>query len=187
MNKKWLLVFEGIKRLVEKEHTAQGEVVAVDETAFTCDVKLPNEMFLYDVQLKPLKEAKEGVTLIPEIGSTVELISLGSPNWLVLSADNISKILWSVDGTTLEVKKDLFQINEGKNGGIPIAANVVERLNELESDLNALKGIFNKWVPSTEGALQLALTTPQPGVPKPWITPINKTIVGDIENDKVKH
>ena len=39
-------------------------------------------------------------------------------------------------------------INEGSLGGLPITAQVVQRLNAIEQDLNSLKNAFQNWVVS---------------------------------------
>lgn len=182
-----------LKEFTRTHYHEQGEVLSVDEQAYTCVVKLPQGNELPDVMLKALREAEKGAVMIPAIGSTVQLLCVGEPEWMVIAADEISKVIWYVDGTKLEVTKDVFKINDGANGGVPIASNVVDRLNKVEEDLNTLRTKLISWVvaPNDGGAaLRTALTgvLSGPAIPGSWAYgKIEKTILKDIENPKVKH
>ncbi|MBZ0097437.1 MAG: hypothetical protein K8F30_00055 [Taibaiella sp.] len=92
----------------------QGEVKAVDETRWTCDVELPNTLLLYDVQLKCLKETEKGCVLVPKVGTWVQLLNLGEPDWLVIAMEDVDKVIVLADtelridaaGSTVLVNKD---------------------------------------------------------------------------------
>jgi hypothetical protein len=197
----------------------QGEVKSIDESKWTCDVELPNTLLLYDVQLKCLKETEKGCVLVPKVGSWVQIMNVGEPDWLVIAIEQLDKVIVLADtevqvdvaGSTVVMKKDSISVNsngssvlmnkdgitlnDGKKGGLINIAQLVERVNKLEDDNNALKDVFVNWsVLAQDGgaALKSAATgtaaPATPAVPGTWAAnKIVKTKRSDIEDTKVKH
>lgn len=99
----------------------QGEVKSIDESKWTCDVELPNTLLLYDVQLKCLKETERGSVLVPKVGSWVQIMNVGEPDWLVIAIEQLDKVIVLADtelqidaaGSTVLVNKDGINVKGG--------------------------------------------------------------------------
>jgi hypothetical protein len=74
-------------------------------------------------------------------------------------------------------------LNGDNEGGVPITADVVSRLNAIEQDINTLKTVFSGWVtvPNDGGAALKAAAGA-------WFAQqLQQTVNSDIENQKVLH
>ena len=74
-------------------------------------------------------------------------------------------------------------LNGDNEGGVPITADVVSRLNAIEQDINTLKTVFSGWVtvPQDGGAALKAAAGA-------WFAQqLQQTVNSDIENQKVLH
>lgn len=99
----------------------QGEVVEINQISWTCDVKLPNTLVIYDVLLKTLKETPKGCVIVPKVGSTVNMLNVGDPFWLVISVEEVDKVIMmpetelNIDaaGSTLLLNKDGLKVKGG--------------------------------------------------------------------------
>lgn len=170
---------EAVKRFMELNQLTilQGEVTAVDATAFTCDVKLPNGLEVFSAMLKTTRKAGKGTVLIPKTGSSVRLLSLGFPDFLVISVEQVDKIY--TDAETEIV------YNGGENGGIPMIKELKENLEELKKYVEELNkqtstGFQNVGAgsaangPGAKTAFDLAMAT-------------QSIVFKDMENSKFKH
>lgn len=149
----------------------QGEVVKVDKSAFTCEVKRSDKSVLKDVQLKALKQQEKGLVLLPKVGTTVWLLNIGEPDWLVIDMEEID-----------EIHCDAVKIvwNRGLLGGVPASPKLVERLNKLEDALTELQSKFNSHQHITnKGDVAAGTLTPSTSL-------ITKTTASDIENPDIK-
>lgn len=181
-----------IRRLTQPaEITLDGEVTAVDESDYTCTVKLANGLELTPVQLKALKGASDTVVVVPQVGSDVQVINIGNPDWMVISCDVVDKVIIKA-AVKVQIDCEDVVINGGSNNGLVIVGDLVQKLNAIEQDVNNLKT-----------ALQTALTTPasEPGngassvfqqvlngaVASWYGQQLQTTQQSDLENTKVKH
>lgn len=183
----------------------QGEVKSVDESRWTCDVELPNTLLLYDVQLKCLKETEKGCVLVPKVGSWVQIMNVGEPDWLVIAIEQLDKVIVLAEtelqidaaGSTVQVNKDGIVMNGGKNEGLVIVQKLVDKINRLEKKVDDLIGKHNGLQQDYNSHTHLYIpgpgtaTTPS-AIPSALSsnteTPIGvQTKKTDIENPKVKH
>lgn len=146
------------------------ETVDWEEKTMTA-TGVADDLEYYDVQL-----GLGGLFFRPAVKSTV-LIGIVEGNEaaaFLLSAGEIEKI---------EVKTSVeVEIDGGENGGTVLSGALVEKLNRLEDDVNALKTAISGWAPvSMDGgaALKTALTS--------WTgRQLTKTARKDVENKKIK-
>lgn len=121
-----------IRRLTQPaDITLDGEVTAVDESDYTCTVKLANELELTPVQLKALKGASDTVVVVPQVGSDVQVINIGDPDWMVISCDVVDKVIIKA-ATKVQLDCDDVVLNGGGNNGLVIVGQVQENLDTLK-------------------------------------------------------
>lgn len=199
-------------RGVETEELISGTVVAgsVDEDAMTCSVQvLGMDEAIEGVLLNVIESNVKGCVAVPADGSHVWIGSIDGPGeWGIFKTEQVKKVLVDVDelvqvkvkelklecdNSTLAGKKDEWSFNDGKNGGVPVAKKIADRLNNIEDDLNGLKDVFISWTISPQdggAALRVAATgTPSgPALPINWAGQrLGKSKGSDMENQKVKH
>src|ERR1044072_7472352 len=139
-------LYEAIKRVTRGGVIVDAVVLLVDETAFTCDVKTGDTTF-FDVPLRVLVSSQASYVEIPETGTKCVICfrdaNQGRPQ--ILMVDKALKIL---------VKCDNIVFNDGMLGGLVKVNEVVNDLNAIKQDINALKAVFSGWspVPNDGGA-----------------------------------
>lgn len=159
-------------------------VLSVNETERTCVVDpINDEANIFDVKI--LADPTTGWFMMPSVDSTVVVSMLDKDNAFVVLYSKIDKIIFAIENQTLQVDSTGFVFNGGNFNGLVKVAELVQKLNTIENDLNTLKQVFSTgWIvlPNDGGAaLKLAAAT--------WagalITPI--TTQADLENTKIKH
>lgn len=184
MSKQRKKIREGLKDLM-----STGDVIfpvtvkSVDEDACTIDVVTAEGMDIYEVKLRAVKTEKYGCITFPKKDTTVQICRIGNDDdFLMLHADEVEKIYWKIEGVTLEVTKDGFVFNGGQNKGMVKMPQLVDRLNNIEDDINKIKQAFFGWTPVPQdggAALKSAAAS--------WFgTSILKTVESDIENKDIK-
>lgn len=92
-------------------------------------------------------------------------------------------LIYHKDGKKIELTADEIKLNGATNGGLAIVNDVVDKLNNLENDINTLKTVFSTWVVApTDGgaALKAAAAT--------WYASMfTPTVEADISNNEVLH
>lgn len=172
---------QNLRNIIRQLAKSDGETVslictvdAVDKVARTVDCSPINESApLLGVNLQANTEAGCGVCLFPEIGSyvVVGFIAEGAAG-VVLLSEKIESAEIVIGDTTAVMDADGVRFNGGSLGGLVKVANLTERLNIIERDLNSLKTVFSGWLPvsqdggaalkteiSTWAAAQLTLTS----------------------------
>lgn len=105
---------EKLRRITKPADVAlDGEVTEVNETEYTCTVKLANNLDLKPVQLKALKGSSDCVVIIPKVGSDVQIVNVGDPDWLVISCDVVEKVKGKIATSEFVIDKDGFQFKRG--------------------------------------------------------------------------
>ncbi len=181
-----------------------GKVSAVDEGATTCDVDIDEGVTVFDVRLRVVITDDTGMWVLPKVGSDVIIGQVeNGTDYEVIKTSEIDKVFIKIgdnsivmDATELNGYVEYRQptgraggeFNGGSNGGIPIAQNVSDQLNALESDVNDLKTALQTVLggpPIAEpgngapSALQIALNAAL----ATWSgAPITPTTPPDIEN-----
>lgn len=146
----------------------QAKVVSVQGDC--CEVDMGG-LVLSDVRLKAVADGQtDGVILmVPAVDSWVLVGSLTGDykDLAVLNMDRFEKIIFGGD----------------EFGGIVRATELVQKLNQLEKDVNKLKTAVSGWTPVAQdggGALKTALTD--------WFSAqLTETQQADIENTKIVH
>lgn len=207
---------DAIRNLCAVTITLQGEVKSVDETKWTCDVELPNTLVLYDVQLKCLKETEKGCVLVPKVGTWVQLLNVGQPDWLVIAMEDVDKVIVLAEtelqidaaGSTVLVNKDGINVKGGTinadGGGSTVKVDKdgivmnggknagMVKIRMLEQNLESLK----TFVEAIHAALPAAFfavgvgsaASGTAGKAKYELDMTGQAInLNDMENKKVKH
>ena len=167
-----------IKSVVRGAIVIDGVIESVDESAFTCTVKVGDSVSsstYFDVPLRVLISSQASIVEIPETGTNCIICfrdaNIGRPQ--ILMIHKALKIL---------VKCDNIVFNDGTLGGMVVLDNLVQDLNSIKSDINDLKSAFASWVvvPNDGGqALKTAATS--------WYSQqLQPTQPADLENEKIK-
>jgi hypothetical protein len=175
-----------IKRVSPAGSTLLAKVQGVDEAEGTCvltDDSSGTEAVYPDVRLRPVEDGSDGITQFPETGTWALAVRIEeSEDWLLLAAGNIYKYRVKTGPTVLELTQEGATINGSGLGGMVKVEALTQKLNAIESDLNALKTAFKSWivVPQDGGAALKASASSWAGQ---TLTATQKT---DLENPKVK-
>lgn len=181
---------ELIIKLVREESKAivEGKIVSVDGLK-SCVVAPADGGANYSkVRLRSLINTSDtGLTIVPKVRSNclIGFIRHNENNPVLISCDEVDKYLLNVDGGgSIEVdNQGNIVLNGGQFGGVVKVAELVAKLNTLESDLNTLKTVFTGWtpVPNDGGAaLKTAAAT--------WFgQQLSTTVEDDLKNDAVTH
>jgi len=112
-------------------------------------------------------DPKSGALLIPKIGSIVIVEQTSHDSAFVSLFGELEEIIFL----------------DGDNGGVVKVSELVEKLNNLESDINSLKQVFSTWPVTLNdggGALKLAAAD--------WYAqPLIETTEQELENENFKH
>jgi len=96
------------------ERIFTADVINVDEQECVIDVVTVRGTTLYNVKLKALHNNAKGVIVFPKINSTVQVCRIGDKDFIMLAADEVEKVLWSINGVTCQIDGDGVVID--KNG-----------------------------------------------------------------------
>jgi hypothetical protein len=123
------------------------EVDSVDEEAKTCDCTPINNISdasLPGVQLNA--ESNDGLTLYPEVGSTI-IVGLSKTNQaFMMLAEDLSKITIVIGDSALTITDGLFEFNGGVNAGLVLLGKLVTQMNKTENKVNDIITAFNSHV-----------------------------------------
>jgi hypothetical protein len=110
-------------------------------------------------------------------------VRMGSDAVVSVKGDEV-KVGMGGAAVELSVKSGEIVMNGGSNGGVPISANVAERIRRVEDMVNDILSKFTTWlpIPNDGGAALYALFNSPPVLP---ITP--STTSDYLENTDVKH
>lgn len=141
-------------------------VDSVDETDLLCDCTPVNgDATFLDVRLQA--GTGVGVVMIPKIGSVVMVQPINNQTGYISLYSQIESI----------------KLLNGSYGGLIKIDDIVNKLNTIESDINALKTAFSTWVvvASDGGAALKTITTSWSG------QPLTQTQKIDLENALITH
>ncbi len=150
-------------------------VESVDVSKRTADVAPINgNAEIFDVRLQSALNGSNGLCIFPVVGSVVVVTFLNKLTGYVSLFSEVDKI-------TLDTENEIT-IDGGQNGGLVKINDLLNKINTIESKLNALQtdySIHTHIDPATGFTGPLTI---------PFIaTPITPTLLIDIENDKIKH
>lgn len=141
-------------------------VNSIDKPNRTCNVtKVGGETSgQLDVRLMASKD--DGCYVIPVVDSNVIVIGSNNVTPFVAQFSEVESIEWL----------------GGENDGVPLVNPLLEKLNNLENDINTLKSAFSSWlvVPSDGGAALKAISATWAG------QQLQLTQKQDIEHTKIK-
>lgn len=159
-------------------------VESVNEAQRTCTVRSINtksELSFSDVQL--MAGVNDGFLLVPAIDSQVVVTYSTITQPFVSMFSELSKVIAIVGDNSIEVNSDNIFLSGDDFGGLVKVAELVDKLNNLENDINNLKAAFTSWVvaPNDGGAaLKAAAAT--------WYgSQLTPTIQNDLENETIQH
>jgi hypothetical protein len=176
----------------------EGTIKSVDETNYTCVVDLINSdpnpekrVSVYNVPLKVLKKVKSSVIEIPTISTEEELnyclLCYRYNNILtpqLIMVDKIDKVIYDINGKTLEITEDGFVFNGGENGGMVLINKLLERINNIENKLKEHQHAYVTYPGGIVGPLQ-ATTGGETAIPPDYTLQFQNTVIGDLENPDI--
>lgn len=153
------------RRYGSKPVTILGTIVAVDETAKTCDID-DDGLVMYGIRLQCVTNAPAGILCIPKEGAAAIAVKIeDTDSYMLLNCAEYSKIIF----------------NGGNNGGLINIQSLVDKINAIEKQVEALKKIFKAWQPVYEQSLQTAIKGSNDLAPK------LETQTKDLEDTTVTH
>jgi hypothetical protein len=161
---------------IDQVSLVSADIVSVNEGARTCTVNTTGErgtVQLEGVQL--MASVDDGLLIIPVIGSTV-LVCYSTYNKGVIVQYS------GVDHVVLNAATGI-QLNDGSFGGVVKVGALINKLNNIENSINALKTIFSGWspVPNDGGAALKTFATV-------WAAArLTNSLRADIENTTINH
>jgi hypothetical protein len=127
--------------LVDKVHMAVAQVISTDINACTCTCKLIHGNTTDEkITVSLMAEVSDGWLVIPANNSTVIIIWSDRQLPYVAMFSDIQDIYLDATGK--------ITMNQGTQGGIPIAGSLVARLNLIENAFNALNAKVNALAPT---------------------------------------
>lgn len=149
----------------------------VDNDQFTIDVVDSYDVEYYNVRLRAsIDGSKSGLIIIPKVDSTVLVGLIGN-------SDSALYMVMASDVAEIKINCDNIKINDGENGPVLISQEIINDLNEVKQDINALKDVFSNWVttPNDGGAALKSLATS-------WANEqLVDTELNDVTNPKLTH
>jgi len=141
-----------------------AEVVSVDGIRCTVKSRITESTYS-DIRLQ--SQAGNGVYLVPAVGSVVLVQWINDTAGYVAMYSDVESI----------------KFLDGSYGGLIKIEDLVSKINNIESDINDIKTVFQTWVAvSGDGGAALKAAAAA------WYgSPITETQKADIENDKITH
>lgn len=152
-------------------------VSSVDVDARTCVCVVTvgrTEYQLPDVRLIPVVD--DGLFIEPAIDSNVKVLMSVNNEPFVCQFSEIENITISAN--------TLVSLNDGSFGGMVKIADLVEKLNALENDINTLKTAFASWAPTGTLADGTLLKTATTSWSAQSLTPTQQS---ELENTMIVH
>lgn len=141
-----------------------GTIVSVDEDEMTAVVRLSvddEDVPTEDICVNVLLENAHGIYGIPPQGAACLVAEVDGPGkWEVLKCNKYTKVYVKAGNTVFIDGTSKIQLRDGSLEGLVIVAPLIAKLNNLENDLNDLKGDLSSFLAAV--AAQFAST---PGVP----------------------
>lgn len=135
------------------------------------------------VPLQFLNVGNAVIKVVPAKDSTAAIVGLdGNINKpLFVSYTEVEQVYVQVGESSVQITSDAITFNGGENKGLVLVESLCDRLNTIEDDINSLKQAFSSWKPVAQdggSALQVLAAS--------WAgQTLQKTAVGDIENEKI--
>ncbi len=154
----------------------------VDDSKMTCDGK-PEDgtAMITGIRLVSITGNHESTVVIPEDDSLILVAMLSKTDGYVMHCSKAKKIMRKVGNSAEEITTDLIKWNDGQNEGLVIIGKLTAKLNNLITEVNALKTDYTAHTHPT------AATGP-PSVPTvPYTGTFSNFNKSDYENTKIKH
>lgn len=134
----------------------------------------------------PLRFLNIGTTvlkIVPKVDTTAAIVLLeggaNTPYFVGFSEVESTELL--VGDSSVLVESDKITFNGGENKGMVLVEKLIDRLNDIENDINDLKTAFSGWTPAPQdggAALKGAVSS--------WSgSRLTPSQVSDIENEKI--
>lgn len=165
-----------------------GKVVATGDAISKGIIRVSFNGLTYKVRLKSIiDEGDKGIFIVPTQDSKVLCIPehLSDTRYVMAACNTWSKIVIKGANTSLILDDDANTINFNQGGydGLIKINDLVTRMNNIENDINTLKGVISAWVP-----VPLSGGMPLKAAAQTWAaSPLTTTNKQMIENDKIKH
>lgn len=141
---------KGLETMAKSHAPAVSNIAAVksvDEEKGTCVLIDEDDQEYLDVRLKPVLSGNKSFLQIPKIGTYVLAVRIeDDEDWMVIACDEVSKFLWAVGDSKLEMTdKFLIEANDQN------LLNLLQRLfTVLERGYQTNTGVTIKLILDTE-------------------------------------
>ncbi len=165
-------IVQGMQRLLKSDVTVFIAKV-VKHDGDTCDVLDMRDTLYKDVRTIATNGAK-GINIRPKIGSYVIVgrISGAGSELAVIMYSEIEEV--AITGNVV--------INEGENGGVPIASEIMDNFNAIKKYLTAMNNAIATALPATGAPAGAAAASTYTATMS-----AQQLTFSAIENEKVKH
>lgn len=184
---------EAVQALVKEMIMANARVGTaenVDANKGICDVKLGENLYLFNVRLKAVEsDSKQGVTELPKEGAAVIAMMLEGveSQWAIVKCSEVQS--WTVQtssGSKIEVKdNEEVHLNGDKHKGLVILDEVKKNFDEVKKYCESLKTATSSAIKAVGESTAASGTAGQSAFD---IAMSSSSInFSDMENKKVKH
>jgi hypothetical protein len=133
------------------------EVLTVDESARTCDVRpYDGSADIYGVRLQAVEGSDKGVVQIPKSSSAVLVVFISKSRAFVSLCEEVDKVL-------IDCEEVVY--NGGENGGWLIAPDVLDQVNKMKDRMTQLELALTTFASSQASAAASAPLTPLAAAP----------------------
>lgn len=155
-----------LKKFVIKTSVAVelAAVKSIDKQKCTCVCVLVSDGLEIKARLRSVEDKKEGILFFPKLGSPVTLLQ-DDNTWSILMVSEVEEVIFF----------------SGENGGMVKVAELVERLNKIETAFNTLLNHYKSHNHSHPQGPTVSLLVPSTQ------QNLQRTQKTDIENEHIKH
>lgn len=129
------------KRNLQAALVAVGTVQNIDEQNRSCEIKIDDDLTLFNCRLNAVLDSYQNhLLIVPKDQSAVAFVCVdGKPtDPLIIAYSEIDKLLLQIENTTLNIDKDKIEINGGDNKGLINIEDLKNNLDQLKNYVEAL-------------------------------------------------
>lgn len=136
---------KGLTRYIEKVGAIvveQATVTAVNANNYTADVLTIRNVKKSECRLRAIINGSQSVEVLPVIGTKVLLLKIDEDDYYVLASDLISSYKVKVGSSQFEITQAGISFNNGTQGGILKAPQLLTELAKLQVQVEAIMAML---------------------------------------------
>ncbi len=147
----------------------------------TFDIEADEGVIAFGIRTNVVMGVDAGIQLTPEVNSPVIVARIeGGNQWQLVQSTKLKAIRIRIGAILFEMNPDQIKMNEGKQGGIVLAAQLKRELKRQKANENVLKGAITQLAASIE-----ALVPGTSALIQTQLSSITAYQLDDVENPKI--